>query len=125
MLALIWLPFEGNIFLVVPFGWLTGFTVLVLILSRFLHKTTFALPGWIVLWGGLGGIIGLLTPWLIVGLMILKTGVHAHGPEYTPAEIAWTLSQFPGWGVIGAGFGVGYGLLSASWQRSHALKAVE
>jgi hypothetical protein len=46
--------------------------------------------------------------------MILKTGIHAHGPEYTARELAWVWTQLPLWGGVGALTGLGFGLLMAA-----------
>lgn len=43
--------------------------------------------------------------------MALKTGLHAHGPEYTPADIMWVWNQLPVWGGAGGLIGLGAGLL--------------
>ena len=61
--------------------------------------------------GGVG--IALLT----LFLMALKTGLHAHGPEYTTAEIMWVWRQLPVWGGAGALGGLGLGLLLVARSR--------
>lgn len=63
---------------------------------------------------GLSYGIGLAL--LLLFLMALKTGLHAHGPEYTPAEIAWVWRQLPLWGGVGALAGLGLGFLAAARQ---------
>lgn len=45
-------------------------------------------------------------------LMAFKTGLHAHGPEYTGQEIMWVWNQLPLWGGVGALAGLGIGLLA-------------
>lgn len=78
-------------------------------------------------WGGqvlpVGRVIGLLTAaglafgaglaLLTLLLMIIKTGLHAHGPEYTAQEIAWVWRQLPLWVGVGGLAGLGVGLLAA------------
>jgi hypothetical protein len=41
--------------------------------------------------------------------MAVKTGLHAHGPEFTPAEINWVLQQTPIWTAAGLLAGLGLG----------------
>jgi hypothetical protein len=45
-------------------------------------------------------------------LMALKTGLHAHGPEYPTDQIFWVWRQLPLWAGVGALAGLGLGLLS-------------
>ena len=61
-----------------------------------------------------GAMAGLAAPAVILGLMVLKTGVHAHGPEFTPAEISWTVQQFFIWPFVGGLVGFGSSFLGQS-----------
>lgn len=54
---------------------------------------------------------------LMLLLMILKTGLHAHGPEYTAAQVAWVWRQAPLWGAAGGLAGLGLGLLAAGRRK--------
>jgi hypothetical protein len=109
--ALVWLALEGNL----TRDWL-------------LAGWGLALPAlWAARrWGGrsvsggraaaLGATVGLawgaaLGPAVLL-LMATKTGLHAHGPEYSAAQIAAVIGQWPFW--IGAGLlaGAGVGLLA-------------
>jgi hypothetical protein len=58
---------------------------------------------------GLG--IGLSTNILTLVLMAVKTGLHAHGPEFSQAEIEWVLWQAPVWTAAGLLAGLGLGTL--------------
>ena len=42
---------------------------------------------------------------------VFKTGVHAHGPEFSPAEIGWLMQQAVLWSLVGTIAGAGLGLL--------------
>lgn len=64
---------------------------------------------------GLAFGLGLVA--LVLCLMALKTGLHAHGPEYTRQEIVWVWSQLPVWGGAGALAGLGVGLLLVARGR--------
>jgi len=50
-------------------------------------------------------------------LMALKTGIHAHGPEYTMAEVAWVWRQLPLWVAAGTLAGTGLALVAAGRAR--------
>ncbi len=63
---------------------------------------------------GLAG--GVALPLVTIFLMALKTGIHAHGPEYTAREIAWVWQQLPLWGTVGGLVGLGLGLVAAGRQ---------
>lgn len=54
---------------------------------------------------------------LTLFLMALKTGMHAHGPEYSPADLAWVWAQLPLWSAAGALLGLGLGLLRLALPR--------
>jgi hypothetical protein len=75
---------------------------------------------WWVLCGGIGAGIGLSTPLLALSLMAIKTGLHGHGPEMSPAELHWIWSQTPWWAVAGSLAGLGVCLLAQGWcARDH------
>ena len=57
----------------------------------------------------LGAGSGLLT----FVFMAVKTGLHAHGPEFTPAEIAWVWNMLPLWTAVCLLIGLGLGLIWA------------
>lgn len=54
---------------------------------------------------------------LTLFLMAVKTGLHAHGPEYTAHELFWVWRQLPLWAVAGGLVGLGVGLLAAAGRR--------
>ncbi|HSH05182.1 MAG TPA: hypothetical protein VLL52_21890 [Anaerolineae bacterium] len=61
---------------------------------------------------GLGGVLwGGSSVGLTLLLMVLKTGLHAHGPEFSPAEIGWVGEQWVVWMVVGGLVGMGVGML--------------
>jgi hypothetical protein len=71
------------------------------------------LDGW--QWWGATAVTGLLfglgSSLLTLVLMAVKTGLHAHGPEFTPNEINWILQQVPLWSAAGLLAGLGLGQL--------------
>lgn len=101
-----WMPYEGLLWLVTSVG------ILLALLwgwVAFRQTSFFASLGPIGRPAVFGAILGLAAPLIILGLMVLKTGVHAHGPEYSPAEIGWITQQMTIWPFVGglAGFGLG------------------
>ncbi len=77
-------------------------------------KRPFTLPIFLLLNTLLGLLAGAFAGPLSLFFMVLKTGLHAHGPEFTAAEINWVLQHIPFWGISGALGGLGIGLLLAS-----------
>lgn len=69
----------------------------------------------------LAGAVGLAAGAAVVpatlAAMALKTGLHAHGPEYTAAQLAAVWSQWPLWLLAGGVAGVGLGLLLVGLRR--------
>jgi hypothetical protein len=75
-------------------------------------------PGRAVAVGALAGLVlgAVLAP-VVLGLMAFKTGLHAHGPEYSAAQIAWVWRQIPLWAGAGALAGAGVALLALGLFR--------
>ena len=59
----------------------------------------------------LGTLYGALSNIMVLVFMTIKTGAHAHGPEYTTFQIDWIINQLPYWAVAGLLAGIGFGLL--------------
>ncbi len=100
-----WMPYEGLLWLVMSVG-----ITLTLLWGWIVFRQTPFLNGLGPLGRSavFGAILGLAAPLVILGLMVLKTGVHAHGPEYSPLEIRWITQQISIWPFVGglAGFGL-------------------
>ena len=120
LVIMVWMPFEGIFWYVTSVGiLLTGLWVWVLhqrykefVLSRFISPSAA-----VVYWALTGGMAGLIAPAAILGLMVLKTGVHAHGAEYTPLEILWVANQFWRWLIFGGILGLGIGLIQSAMTK--------
>ena len=109
----VWISLEGALWRVALMGvattmlavgydwqrWLGGKTV-----SRRMAVTLTAVSGLIA--GGGSGVLTLI-------FMAVKTGLHAHGPEFSAAELAWTIGQLPLWTAVGLLLGLGLGLIWA------------
>lgn len=109
--ALVWMALEGNLAAVTVLG--CGAAVVAaahLVQRRWGGRQV---RGW--RWWGGTAVIGALTggggALLTLLFMAVKTGLHSHGPEFTPAEIAWAGSQIPWWTAGGAAAALGLALL--------------
>ena len=117
MLA-IWSTLEGSLPRVVVMALLCCLLLVLVVWQRWLVLRPFSLWAWVGITAVSGLMAGLLlgpTVWL---LMILKTGIHAHGPEFTPLEIAWVSRQTPVWTGVGLFAGAGIGLISFGLKAS-------
>lgn len=114
--AVIWISLEGDLSQVLLLS--AGMIVLFsgYFIQRFLAGRTYGLFPWIGLCGGGGMILGLIFGLLTLTSMAIKTGLHGHGPEFTPDEIAWVISQIPLWSAAGLLAGAGLGALAAGFS---------
>ena len=111
------MPIEGNLLIVTIFGVVTTGWVtfhLISILPLWKAESQFAT---FFIGGGIGLVSGLMLPLIILTLMGLKTGLHAHGPEFTPVEIAYIVSRFLPWGGLGLLAGLGWVMMHEGWRR--------
>ncbi|MCB9431934.1 MAG: hypothetical protein H6668_08110 [Ardenticatenaceae bacterium] len=109
--TLVWIPLEGNLHRAVGMGVATTAVLLAHGWHRYGAGRALSL-GW---WLGKTAVVGLLfgagSSLLTLLAMAVKTGLHAHGPEFTPAEIIWVWQQLPLWAVAGLLAGLGVGLV--------------
>lgn len=59
----------------------------------------------------IGALFGLGSAVFTLFFMAIKTGLHAHGPEFSALEINWIFQQIPLWTLAGLLGGLGLGLL--------------
>lgn len=109
----VWISLEGALVQVVVMGTATA----VLLLG---HGWQHWLGGKVVGYGvGVlvtavsGGLLGAGSGLLTFLFMAVKTGLHAHGPEFTQAEIAWVWHLLPLWTAVWLLVGLGLGLIWA------------
>ncbi len=112
--GIIWIGQEGNL----PWVMVMGIGVALTLGSKIVvwigRKRPYPLHTFLLLSATVGLLSGIFASPITLFFMSLKTGLHAHGPEFTPQEIAWTLQQTPLWGVLGALTGLGIGLIMAA-----------
>lgn len=114
--GVVWISLEGALWQVVTLS--VG-----LVLAGALYLTQRTLGGrqvsarrWLFFCALLGGISGFGCALLALVLMAVKTGLHGHGPEFTPLEIEWMVSQMPLWTIVGGIAGLGVGTLALARQ---------
>lgn len=107
----VWIALEGELWRVVVMG--VGGTAVSLGYGWQKWLGGELVNGW--KWWGVTAVSGLLfglgSSLLSLIFMAIKTGLHAHGPEFTPAEINWILQQTPIWAAAGLLAGLGLALL--------------
>lgn len=120
--AFIWIALEGAIWSVMALS--LGVTVVGAgwLVQRWLSGRVVA--GWLFLVGTavLGGVLGLLLNWVGLFFMALKTGLHAHGPEFNVLEIGWLMAQRPLWATVGFLVGIGTALIVVAFPQNVQLE---
>lgn len=112
--GVVWIAPEGSLTGVLTMGVGTTAVSLGHLVQRRWGGRPLSLRRWLVLATGGGALLGLGAVLLSLIFMAVKTGLHSHGPEFTPAEIAWLWGQLPLWLPIGALVGLGLGMLLAA-----------
>lgn len=115
--ASIWIAPEGNLTLDLALSAVAILVLLAHLVERGAGGRRLAPRHWLLLLAALGIIAGAGTAVLALLLMVVKTGLHAHGPEYTAAELAWVAESIPLWAAAGLLAGSGLGLVSLAVAR--------
>jgi hypothetical protein len=113
----IWIALEGDYLQVVLIGSWTSWLAALHLVQQWQLKPLSLPLAWLGFWSLLGAILGALLPIIVFAFMSIKTGLHAHGPEFTSQEIARLWAQWPL--SIGANFllGLAAGLLAAAFRK--------
>ncbi|MCP5097519.1 MAG: hypothetical protein GY943_18390 [Chloroflexi bacterium] len=82
------------------------------LLQKYGNGRFIPLKQWVMITAVSGLLVGAISIGATLLFMIIKTGLHAHGPEFTPSEISWVVQQLPLWAIIGLLAGSGLGLLT-------------
>jgi hypothetical protein len=111
--AAIWISLEGTLWRVMLMG--VGVTAVSLLhlLQKYGGGRVISWPRWLGLTAIIGLLFGLGSSLLTLVFMAIKTGLHAHGPEFTLQEIQWVSQQTPLWAAVGLLIGLGLGMLTA------------
>lgn len=116
--GVVWIAPEGVLWQAVLLGGLTTAVLLGYLLQKVAGGRLVAGGWWLGGTAVTGALFGFLTGLLTLFFMALKTGLHAHGPEFTPAEVTWVLAQMPLWTAVGLLSGAGLGMVSLGVSRS-------
>jgi hypothetical protein len=109
----LWLSWEGRLWQVVGLGVGVSAVSLIHLLQNKLGGQIVTLSKWLTVTAVLGLLFGLGSGVLTLVFMAVKTGLHAHGPEFTIQQIRWVIQQIPLWTIAGLLAGLGLGLLTA------------
>jgi hypothetical protein len=114
--AVAWISFEGALGRLLLLA--AGISLLVAghAVRRFLGGRTLSRRKWLLFSAGMGFLLALATGLLALLLAAVKTGLHAHGPEFSAEQLDWLLSRIPLWSVAGALAGLGLGLLAVNYR---------
>lgn len=115
--ALIWIALEGHLARASVLGVAVALWLLTVVFRRWLAGRQMTLPHWIAVCGALGAITGFMSAMLTLLLMAVKTGLHAHGPEFSPSQIAWVIGQAPWWTSAGLLAGAGLAMIATVFSQ--------
>ncbi len=117
LFVLWWMTREGSLIWVTVMGVSTTAVLLAYLSQRFLGGRVFSLKQWLGITAVFGLLFGLGSGILTLFFMIVKTGLHAHGPEFTPPEVTWVMQQILWWGFVGLLAGLGLGMIAAKGRN--------
>jgi hypothetical protein len=109
--AVVWIALEGAILQVIALGCGVTMVAIGAVYERWIAGRTLPAGAWLALCAGFGSLAGFGSAASALVLMAVKTGLHAHGPEFTMNEIDWVLAQIPWWTTAGLLAGLGVGLI--------------
>jgi hypothetical protein len=109
--AAVWITLEGALWRVIVMGVGVTAVATATLIQKYMGGKR--LPAW--KWMGVTAVtglaIGFFSAILTLVFMAVKTGLHAHGPEFRPQEISWLIQQIPFWTTGGFLAGLGVGLI--------------
>ena len=111
--AAIWISLEGALWRVMLMGVGVTAVSLLQLLQKYCGGRVISWLRWLGLTAIIGLLFGLGSSLLTLVFMAIKTGLHAHGPEFTLQEIQWVSQQTPLWAAVGLLIGLGLGMLTA------------
>lgn len=111
---LVWIAPEGDLQRVTAVALALTAVSLAHLVQRWLGGRLLSVRAWLGSTAVLGFLFGLGAGLFTLLLMALKTGLHAHGPEFSPAEIQWVWRQIPWWSATGLLGGLGLGMVTTA-----------
>lgn len=115
--AVVWSALEGDPLRARLLGLLTTLVALAYLFQRTMAGRRVSSGLGLLIMGLLGIALGAGSVLMTLFLMVVKTGLHAHGPEFTPAEVTAVWEQLSLWSVVGLAVGIGVGLLLLARQN--------
>lgn len=112
-----WMSLEGSLVGVILMGVSTTAVLLAYAAQHFLGGREFSVMRWLGITAVLGLLFGLSSGLLTLLFMVVKTGLHAHGPEFTPSEVTWLIQQIPLWTAVGLLTGLGLGMVTSKGRN--------
>jgi hypothetical protein len=116
--TIIWIAFEGYLPRVLLLSVAGTLLVMIQVIHRILGGTVLSPVGWLLGFTLSGLVAGAGIPLLTLLLMVVKTGLHAHGPEFSAAEFVWVASNIPVWTGGGLLAGAGLALITLALHRT-------
>lgn len=120
LFVFIWIALEGSFVGVIVMGLSTTAVSLAYLAQRLLGGREFSVKQWLGITAVWGFLFGLGSGVLTLLFMVVKTGLHAHGPEFTPPEVTWLIQQIPLWTTVGLLTGLGLGMVTGKGRKSKA-----
>lgn len=106
-----WATLESGLWATVLAAVLTTSTLLGHLFNRVLSGRMLSTTVWLLITAVFGALLGLGSALLTLIFMAVKTGLHAHGPEFSALELNWVFQQLPLWTFAGLIGGLGLGLI--------------
>ena len=107
----VWISLEGKLLQVIILGIAVTLLLIGFLFQRTLSGRRVSTGRWLLIISFVGLLTGAGSSLLTLVFMAIKTGLHAHGPEFTFDEINWVFEQIPYWIISGFSGGLGIGLL--------------
>ncbi len=107
----IWSQLEAKLWQAVFIGVFAAAIALGRLIVRFLAGRELSIRQLVAIFLAAGLFLGLGSTLFTLAAMILKTGLHAHGPEFSQAELLWVTRQASIWSVAGMCGGLGAAML--------------
>lgn len=114
----LWVVLEGDLNQTVLLGISSCMVAVVHLIERWGRGRVVSRKAWLMGLAGIGSFVGVCSGLATLAFMAVKTGLHAHGPEFTPAEIAWVWQMIPLWAIVGATVGMALASILIGFQES-------
>lgn len=114
----VWVALEGDLAQTVGLGVLSCVVAAAHLIERWGRGRIISRRIWLMSLAGVGSLIGVCSGLATLAFMAVKTGLHAHGPEFTSAEIARIWQMIPLWAIVGATVGLALASIFIGFQES-------